>query len=247
MEARQPRPRACSSSAARSPSPSPSASLVWTIETGRSALAPIGAALASWLVLGAFAEIAERVRLGRPALAEAAPARRNLPRADWGKALAHAGLGVTIFGVAAITAWAVEDIRVVQPGDAFPVGGYALRLDGVAHARGPNYDAERATVTVFRDGREIATLHPEKRLYDVQRMATTEAGIDRGFTRDLYVALGEPQGSGWALRTYVKPFANWIWLGAMIMALGGVVSLTDRRYRVGAPARRLPAGAVPAE
>ena len=90
-------------------------------------------------------------------------------------------------------------------------------------------------------------LHPEKRIYPVQGMATTEAAIDRGLTRDLYVALGDPQpGGGWAVRTYVKPFANWIWGGALVMALGGVVSLTDRRYRVGAPARRAPA-AVPAE
>ena len=104
-------------------------------------------------------------------------------------------------------------------------------------------------MTVFADGREVATLHPEKRLYDVQGMATTEAGIDRGLTRDLYVALGDPQqGGAWALRTYVKPFANWIWVGALLMAAGGVVSLTDRRYRVGAPARRAaPPAALPAE
>jgi cytochrome c-type biogenesis protein CcmF len=221
--------------------------LAWTVQTGRSALAPVGAALAAWLVFGAFTEIAERIRLGRAPLPETIRRAVNLPRADWGKALAHSGLGVTIFGVAAITAWATEDIRVALPGERFPVGAYELRLDGVAHARGPNYDADRATVTVLRDGREITTLHPEKRLYDVQRMGTTEAAIDRGLTRDLYVALGEPQGDGWALRTYVKPFSNWIWLGAMIMAAGGVVSLTDRRYRVGAPARRAPRAAVPAE
>ncbi len=221
--------------------------LVWTIQTGRSALAPVGAALASWLVLGAFAEIAERIRLARAPLRESLRRAANLPRADWGKALAHSGLGVTIFGVAAITAWAVEDIRVALPGESFPVGRYELRLDGVDHPRGPNYDVDRATVTVLSGGQTVAVLHPEKRLYDVQRMATTEAGIDRGFTRDLYVALGEQQGGGWAMRTYIKPFANWIWLGAMIMALGGVVSLTDRRYRVGAPARRAPRAAVPAE
>ena len=221
--------------------------LVWTIQTGRSALAPVGASLASWLILGGLTEIAGRIRLARAPLAESLRRAANLPRADWGKALAHSGLGVTIFGVAAITAWAVEDIRVAELGETFPVGRYQLRLDGVDRARGPNYDAERATVTVLRDGRTIATLHPEKRLYDVQRMATTEAGIDRGFTRDLYVALGERQGDGWAMRTYVKPFSNWIWLGAMIMALGGVVSLTDRRYRVGAPARRAPPAALPAE
>ena len=221
------------------------AGLAWTLQTGRSTMAPIGALLAGWVVFGAFAEIAGRVRLGDAAPQEALRRAWNLPRADWGKALAHSGLGVSIFGVAAITAWATEDIRVARPGEPFGLGRYELRLDAVEQFRGPNYDADRATVAVLRDGRVVRILYPEKRLYDVQGMATTEAAIDRGFTRDLYVALGEPQGGGWALRTYIKPFANWIWAGALIMALGGGVSLTDRRYRVGAPARR--AAAVPAE
>ncbi len=222
--------------------------LAWALQTGGSMLAPIGAALAAWLVLGAAAEFAGRIRLGQAGFGEALRRARNLPRADWGKALAHAGLGVTIFGIAAITAWSVEDIRLVHPGDRFPVAGYELRFDAVADTRGPNYGAETATVTVLRGGREIAVLHPEKRLYDVQGMATTEAAIDRGPLRDLYVALGDRQGDGWALRTYVKPFANWIWAGALIMAGGGIVSLTDRRYRLGAPARRAEAAtALPAE
>jgi cytochrome c-type biogenesis protein CcmF len=221
--------------------------LAWTLQSGRSMLAPVGAALAAWLVLGAFAELAGRVRLGRAGLEESLRRAVHLPRADWGKALAHAGLGVTFFGVAAITAWSVEDIRVARPGEAFRVGGYEMRLDGVERGRGPNYDSDTATIAVLRGGRVVTTLHPEKRLYDVQGMATTEAAIDRGFTRDLYVALGDPQSEGWALRTYVKPFSNWIWLGALIMAGGGVVSLTDRRYRVGAPARRAAPAAVPAE
>jgi cytochrome c-type biogenesis protein CcmF len=211
-------------------------------------LAPVGAALAAWLVFGAVAEIAARIRLGRAGLPESLRRARNLPRADWGKALAHAGLGLTFFGVAAITAWSVEDIRAVRPGESFPIGRYELRFEGVERARGPNYTTETGTVTVLRDGRPVETLHPEKRLYDVQGMATTEAAIDRGLGRDLYVALGDPQANGaWALRSYVKPFANWIWLGALVMAAGGVVSLTDRRYRVGAPAGRAPRAAVPAE
>jgi cytochrome c-type biogenesis protein CcmF len=210
-------------------------------------LAPVGAALAAWLILGALAEIAARVRLFEAAPRESLRRARNLPRADWGKALAHAGLGVTIFGITAITAWSIEDIRVARPGESFRVGAYELRLDAVERTRGPNYDADTATVAVLRDGGPVATLHPEKRLYPVQGMATTEAAIDRGATRDLYVALGDPQEGGWALRTYIKPFSNWIWLGAMIMAAGGVVSLTDRRYRVGAPARRAAPAALPAE
>ena len=222
--------------------------LAWAVQTGGSILAPIGAALAAWLVLGVATEIAGRIRLREAGLAEALRRTRNLPRADWGKALAHAGLGVSIFGIAAITAWSAEDIRLVHPGDRFPVAGYELRFDGVAATRGPNWGAETGTVTAFRGGREIGTLHPEKRLYDVQGVTTTEAAIDRGATRDLYVALGDRQGDGWALRTYVKPFANWIWGGALIMAAGGIVSLTDRRYRLGAPGRRsAPAAAVPAE
>ncbi|HRO13155.1 cytochrome c-type biogenesis CcmF C-terminal domain-containing protein, partial [Amaricoccus sp.] len=223
--------------------------LTWTLQTGRSMLAPVGAGLAAWLILGALADLAGRVRLGQTGWREALRRARNLPRADWGKALAHAGFGVTVWGIAAISAWAIEDIRAVSPGDRFAVAGYELRFDGEVDARGPNYTIQRGTVTVFRGDREIGTLHPEKRVYDVQGMATTEAGIDRGLTRDLYVALGDRQADGaWALRTYVKPFSNWIWAGAMLMAAGGVASLTDRRYRVGAPARRTAApSALPAE
>jgi len=211
------------------------------MQTGGSMLAPVGVALAAWLVLGSAAEIAGRVRLGRAPAGESARRAGNLPRADWGKAIAHAGLGVTIFGIACVTAWETEDIRVLRLGESFAKGGYELRLDAVERGEGPNYLAETARLAVLRDGREVGVLTPEKRIYRVQGMATTEAAIDRSLIRDLYVTLGDPQeGGGWAVRTYLKPFANWIWLGALIMAAGGVVSLTDRRYRVGAPARRAP-------
>ncbi len=224
--------------------------LVWSLQTGGGMLAPIGVALAAWLVLGSVAEIATRVRLRAVPFRESLRRMGNLPRADWGKAIGHAGLGVTIFGIACITAWQTEDIRVLQIGESFQKGGYVLRLDAVERTRGPNYDAETARLVVLRDGTEIGTLSPEKRLYGVQGMTTTEAAIDRKLRRDLYITLGDAQeGGGWAVRSYIKPFANWIWIGALIMAAGGVVSLTDRRYRVGAPARRRPAppGAVPAE
>ncbi len=224
------------------------AALAWAAQTGRSMAAPVGAALGGWLVFGALSELAGRVKLGEARLPESLRRLASLPRADWGKTLAHAGLGVSFFGVAAIGAWAVEDIRAVRPGESFAVGPYTLTLAAIEATRGPNYTAETATVAVTRDGRAVATLHPEKRVYPVQGMTTTEAAIDRSLTRDLYVALGDPQPDGaHALRTYVKPFANWIWGGALLMALGGVASLTDRRLRVGAPARRAPAAAVAAE
>ena len=170
---------------------------------------------------------------------------RNLPRSDWGKSVAHAGLGLTIFGISAITAWEVEDIRVAKPGDRFEVGGYEFLFHGVTKDNGANYSIDRGSITAFKDGAEVANLQPEKRFYPVQQMPTTEAAIDQSLTRDLYVALGDQQDGGWAVRTYVKPFANWIWIGSIVMALGGLLSLTDRRYRVAAGVRKMQA--VPAE
>ena len=168
-------------------------------------------------------------------------------RADWGKATAHGGLGVTIFAVAAMHAWAIEDIRVVKVGETFPVGSYEVLLKEVHQEQGPNYTTTMAEMVVSRAGADVVTLFPEKRVYPVQAMPTTEAAIDYGFTRDLYLVIGDPQeGGGYAVRAYVKPFANWLWGGALLMALGGMLSLTDRRYRLAAGARRAPA-AQPAE
>ncbi|MBM3606800.1 MAG: heme lyase NrfEFG subunit NrfE, partial [Alphaproteobacteria bacterium] len=143
----------------------------------------------------------------------------------------------------------VEDVRVAQIDEPFRVGNYDLVLRSVDRVDGPNYFAQQATIEASRDGRPVATLHPEKRVYPVQSMPTTEAAINYGFWRDLYLVLGDEQpAGGWAVRTYVKPFANWIWGGSILMALGGLISLTDRRYRVAAGAsRRVRADAVPAE
>ncbi len=224
--------------------------LVWAVYSGRSALAPLGIALSVWLVAGSLLDLWSRT--GRGALAGRFGRLWRLPRADWGKATAHAGVGLTMFGVAALTGYQLEDIRVAEPGQPYQVGAYEIELLSVAqNVQGPNYISTMAHVAV-RDGqgRQIVLLHPEKRIYPVAGMPTTEAGIDSGWTRDVYLALGDPQPSGgWALRTWIKPFANWIWGGTIIMALGGLLSLSDRRYRVaagaakapGAPAREVPA------
>ena len=219
--------------------------LVWAVQTGRSLGGPLGAGLGVWLVVGAGVDLVART--GRGAWGERLGRLTRLPGADWGKALAHGGLGITIFGVAALTAWQQEGIAALDVGDRLAVGRYEVELRGVERVRGPNYVAERATLAAFEDGRELGLLFPEKRVYPVARMPTTEAGIDSGVTRDLYAVIGDAQvGGGWAVRVYVKPFANWIWAGALIMALGGLVSLSDRRWRVAAGARRAPR-AVPAE
>ena len=222
--------------------------LVWTMQTGRSVLAPIGIALGVWMVLGAGADL--WLRAGRGDVGSKLGRLTRLPRADWGKAVAHSGMGITFIGVAALVAWELEDIRVAQPGDTYDVGRYEITLTDVIDTRGPNYITTMAEIAVTRNGREVATLYPEKRYYPVAEMPTTEAAIDNGVTRDVYIVIGDPQqGGGWAVRTYIKPFANWIWAGCIIMALGGILSLTDRRYRVAAGARKTPAtpAGVPAE
>ncbi|MEM7721566.1 MAG: heme lyase CcmF/NrfE family subunit [Pseudomonadota bacterium] len=229
--------------------------LAWAIFTGHSALAPIGVALSVWLVAGAVVDLWSRTgrsggvmhRFGR---------MTRLPRADWGKAVSHAGVGITMFGVVALTGYQVEDIRVAQVGQPYQVGAYEIELLSVdENARGPNYITTMGHVAVreLHSGREVSVVHPERRFYPVAGMPTTEAGINNGFTRDVYVTLGDPQdGGGWAVRTWIKPFANWIWGGTIIMALGGFLSLSDRRYRVAAGASKTPppapkAPGVPAE
>ncbi|EYD76258.1 Cytochrome c heme lyase subunit CcmF [Rubellimicrobium mesophilum DSM 19309] len=219
------------------------AALAWTVGTGRTILAPVGAALGTWIIAGAALDLWQRI--GR-----SGPSRLlRLPRADWGKAFAHAGLGVTILGVSLLMAWAEEDIRTAQLGQSFDVGAYTLTLNAVEQVPGPNYQSLTADVTVTRGDREVARLFPEKRFYPVAGMPTTEAAIDNGIFRDVYVVIGDPQdGGGYAVRTYVKPFANWIWGGAILMALGGLLSLSDRRLRVAAgAAKKAPRGAVAAE
>ncbi|MBO9441024.1 heme lyase CcmF/NrfE family subunit [Phaeobacter italicus] len=217
--------------------------LAWAMQTGRSGLGPIGLFLGAWVVFGAFADLWLRAgssnRLGRLI---------RMPRADWGKAVAHAGLGVTIFAIAGLTAWEAEDIRVAELNKPFNVGSYTLELQDVRRVRGPNYISTMADIEVTRAGKFVALLNPEKRDYPVAQMPTTEAAIDYRFLRDLYVVIGDQQDNGgWTVRTYIKPLANWIWGGSLLMALGGLLSLSDRRFRVAAGARRSPREGVPAE
>ena len=218
---------------------------VWALHSGAPFLAPAGAALAAWLTLGALVDLGERARWRPERLL-------RLPGADWGKALGHGGLGLTVLGVTLITALETEDVRLVRAGDVFSHGGYEFTFLGVRSVEGPNYRARQAQVEVRRGGALETVLLSEKRFFPVARDTTTEAGIRAGLLDDVYVTLGERRDDGaWALRTYVKPFANWIWIGALVMALGGAISLADRRHRVGAPAGRTaakaPSGAVPAE
>ncbi len=221
--------------------------LAFAMQTNQTALGPVGLALGAWVLFGALADFWQRT--GREGIGPRLARLTRLPRADWGKFVAHGGLGITIFAVSAMLAWKIEDIRVVQVGETFPLGAYEVRLDDVREVEGPNYLSTMGFMTVLRDGKVVATLTPEKRVYPVAGMPTTEAGIDYGFLRDVYIVLGDRQQSGgWAVRSYLEPFANWLWGGCLLMAFGGMISLTDRRFRVAAGARKVavPVG-VPAE
>lgn len=184
--------------------------------------------LAAWVVLAAVRDLLDKTR--HKGLVKGA---RGLSPSYWGMHLAHLGLAVCAIGVVLTSHQSAERDLRLAPGESLELGGYHFVFDGAEHHEGPNFTSDRATVRVFDGERQIATLHPEKRLYTVQQMPMTEAGIDPGFTRDLYVALGEPLGDGaWAVRVHIKPFVRWIWLGGLMMAFGGVLAASDRRYRV---------------
>jgi cytochrome c-type biogenesis protein CcmF len=206
--------------------------LAWWWQGGP-VLALLGIALGGWLLTGSLVELFGRTR----ALAPGGINRlRRLPRAAWGMTLAHAGIAIAILGMTGSAAWKQEDIRVLKPGESASIAGYSYRLDEVTRLSGPNYDATRARITISRGGQTLAVLHPEKRFFPVAQTATTEAAIRLLGLGDLYGVIGEEDGKGgWTLRFYYEPLVPLIWVGLLIMAAGGVVSLSDRRYRVGAP------------
>ena len=195
----------------------------------QSAAAALGAGLALWIACSTLRSIAGRVRRPRDLL--------RLPRGFMGMSLAHVGFAATLTGVCFVSVLEVEEIVRLAPGDSVSVAGHEFRFRGVRDVAGPNYRAIQAEIEVTREGRPVARLAPEKRTYFSQSQPMTEAGIDPGLTRDLYAALGEPLGGGaWSVRLHYKPFVRWIWLGAILMAVGGMLAATDRRYRRRAPA-----------
>ncbi len=217
---------------------------VWWLSGGDGVLPALGMALAAWLLAGVMVDFASRIRLFRVSPVESLRRARRQPRSAYGMALAHAGLAITVAGITASSAWRVEAIQYMRPGDTVEVAGYLYLFEGVSERPGPNYTAQRATFVVSREGKEYVRLHPEKRVYPVQGVPTTEAGIHTAWFGDLYAVLGDADGTGgWATRIYFNPLVPWIWVGAIVMFLGGCVSLSDRRHRVGAPRRNRQAAA----
>ena len=211
------------------------AGLIWAIQTGKSLIGPVGVFLGAWIVMGTildlFSKLGRSISLKRLIV---------LPRADFGKFFAHSGLGITMFAIAALTSWEKEDIRVVPVGGSWKIAAYELKLNSVENVRGPNYFSTMGIIAVSKNGQLLTVLRPEKRNYPVAQMPTTEAAIDYRLSRDLYVVLGDQQSdNSWTIRTYLKPFTNWIWGGCALMAVGGLLSLTDRRLRIAAGRRKV--------
>ena len=211
-----------------------------SLASGGSLLSSFGVLLAAWVAGTTLVAVLERTRnLQGSYLSRLARLPRLLPRGEWGMLMAHFGVGVFIFGVTMVKTWEAEKDVKMQPGDTATLGGYSFRMESIGEYTGPNYLGLRAVVQISRDGKEVTTMHPEKRLYTAQGMPMTEAGINTGFTRDLYVSIGENiGGDAFAVRLQVKPFVDWIWGGALLMALGGLLAATDRRYRTARQEKR---------
>jgi cytochrome c-type biogenesis protein CcmF len=198
----------------------------------------LGLTIAAWLIGGVVAEFTERLRLFRVPLRDSLRRVRVLPRSAWGMSLAHAGVAILIAGGVGATNWQTESIQVMEIGETVEVAGYDFTFVSLSDSQGPNYDRRRAEFFVDQDDERIATLHPEKRKYWVQGMDTTEAAIRTTWIADIYVAIGDPApAGGTAVRIYHNPLVPWIWIGAVVMVAGGLISLSDRRHRVGAPSR----------
>ncbi len=189
----------------------------------------LGVGLAGWIVLATLAALWRRLRGPRPFLAML----RAQSRSYYGMVVAHLGVAVCLVGITFVSLFGLEKDVALARGEALELGGYEFTFQGVQQVPGPNYRAERGHVLVTRDGATVADLWPEKRQYFARGEPMTEAAIDVGLTRDLYVSLGEALGEGaWSLRVYVKPFVRWIWLGGLLMGLGGLLAATDKRYRL---------------
>ena len=189
-----------------------------------------GLLLAFWIVASTVVNLLER---GRGVRGGVLVQLARQPRSYWGMIVAHLGVAVFIVGVTMVKGYEIErDVRMAV-GDTVAVNGFTLRFDGTADVRGPNYRAARGTFDVSRNGAPFTTLHPEKRLYNAGGQPMTDAAIRKMVTGDLYVSLGEPvEGGAWSVRVYHKPFVTWIWAGFLLMAIGGLLALSDRRYRV---------------
>ncbi|WLB86997.1 heme lyase CcmF/NrfE family subunit [Bradyrhizobium japonicum] len=210
--------------------------IAWGWATGGSTLAPLAIGLGVFVIAGAVTDIVERTGLVRLPFATVLHRARGLPRSAWGTAFAHAGLGVALIGIVCETTWNSEYIATMKPNDVAHVAGYDLKLDGLFQRQGPNYREMISEFKISRDGEALTVMTPSKRSFTTRGSSTTEAALLTRGASQLYVSLGDATAEGAiAVRIYYKPMVLLIWWGPVLMAFGGVLSLSDRRLRVGAP------------
>jgi cytochrome c-type biogenesis protein CcmF len=214
-----------------------SAALVMSAGSGV-VMTAFGVGLGLYLITSVLADIANRIQLFKKP-GKAFKRLLSISRASWGMSLAHLGLAVILFGITISETFTDETLTVLRPGESAEVGDYTFKLIKVEGTTGPNYSAVRGTLYVSRDGQVITTLYPEDRVYTNPVMNTTEAGIAPLWSGDLYAVIGEAVGGGaWSMRLYFKPMISGLWVGSLMMMLGGFLSLIDRRLRIGSPERR---------
>ena len=205
---------------------------------GKYILAAGGLGIALWLVFGSITILTQRIKLFQAPFSRSLSLAKNTPRSVYGMILAHLGLGLAVAGITCVSAWEQERIVVMAPNEQVEIAGYMVQMQKVDLIQGANFQAERGTFKITKAGREIAVMTSERRFFTVSQRVTTEAGIKMRDLNNLYLAIGEPNDNGqWVVRIYFHPLALLIWIGPLIMAFGGFVSLSDRRFRVGAPKR----------
>jgi cytochrome c-type biogenesis protein CcmF len=208
----------------------------WAWTSGGGAFAPLAIGLAVFVIAGALSDLVERTGLFRMPLGIAWRRARGLPRSTWGTVFAHAGVGVALIGIVCETTWNSEYIGSMKSGDVAPIAGYQLQLDGVTQNQGPNFREMVARFSVLVHGEPLGTMTPSKRTFSTRAATTTEAALMTRGASQLYVSLGDVANDGAvAVRIYHKPLVLLIWFGPVLMAFGGMLSLSDRRLRVGAP------------
>jgi cytochrome c-type biogenesis protein CcmF len=220
----------------------------FALQHGGPILAPFGVGLALFVMAGAVIDLAERTMILRIPIGSALRRAVGLPRSAWGTAVAHFGIGVTLLGIVVVTAWGAERIAALRPGETVDIAHYRLTFDGMFNRTGPNYRDLVAHFTVRRtNGDLLGSMEPSRRTFPARSMATTEAALMRRGMSQIYLSLGDPSGDGAVpVRLYFKPLVLLIWIGAVIMFIGGGLSLSDRRLRVGAPRPRAAKTQAPA-
>lgn len=212
----------------------------WALEVDGPFIGVIGIALSVWLGAGTLAELAGRIHLFKARPGATFRRLTRIPRATWGMTLGHFGLALVIAGMTGAGSWKVESIQTMKPGEVVTVSGYDFTFTGAENGVGPNYELTSGNFTVRKNGEFITNLKAEKRTYPVRSMPTTEAAIYTMISGDLYAVIGDPEGNdgGYVTRLYFNPLVVWMWIGSLIMVLGGAISVTDVRHRVGVPYRR---------